>query len=109
MEWIPNQDTVVIVIINSKNSRGLQQSLSLFETPLVAVLQFLWIKVRPEGEITSSVASFCTTFSSLGLDYIFHVAFEGAELRISINKLSFGPDHGSRRLERSTDCTDVHG
>ena len=37
----PDQGTVVIAIINSKTSKGLQQSLSLHEPFLVQALQFL--------------------------------------------------------------------
>ena len=60
------QGTVVIAIVNSKTSGGLQQSLSLYEPDLVSVLCFLWTKVRSEGKMfTDTAASFRSAFAAL--------------------------------------------
>ncbi|CAE7668538.1 unnamed protein product [Symbiodinium sp. CCMP2592] len=62
----PEDGTVIIAIVSSKTSRGLQQSLSLREPGLVAVLQFLFDRARPSGPLYQfSVAAFRREFSSL--------------------------------------------
>ena len=53
----PDQGTVVIAIIKSKTSKGLQQSLSLHEPFLVQVLQFLWNRVSPSDLASPSRVS----------------------------------------------------
>ena len=68
-----NEGTVVIAIANSKTSGGVQQSLSLHEPTLVAVLLYLWGKIQTEGLIfAGSPATFRTEFAALarsvGLD-----------------------------------------
>ncbi|CAE7727291.1 unnamed protein product [Symbiodinium sp. CCMP2592] len=62
----PEDGTIVIAILNSKTSRGLQQSLSLKEPSLVAVLNFLLDRARPRNLLYEhSVASFRHEFSCL--------------------------------------------
>ena len=76
----PHDGAVVIAIINSKTSKGLQQSLSLHEPQLVSVLTFLWSHVDPQGKnFTGSMASFRSSFSSLvrsiGLDPVDYLPY----------------------------------
>ncbi|CAE7834673.1 ttn-1 [Symbiodinium sp. CCMP2592] len=54
MELLALPCQVVIAIVSSKTSRGLQQFLSLHEPELVKVLHFLWDRARPSGLIYSS-------------------------------------------------------
>ena len=62
----PQDGTVVIAILNAKTAKGLQQSLSLQEDGLVAVLQYLLDRARPRDYLyTSSVPTFRHEFACL--------------------------------------------
>ena len=62
----PEDGTVIIAILNSKTSKGLQQSLSLKEPGLVAVLSFLLSRARPRSLLYEhSVPTFRREFASL--------------------------------------------
>ncbi|CAE7227476.1 unnamed protein product [Symbiodinium sp. CCMP2592] len=62
----PQDGTVVIAILNAKTAKGLQQSLSLHEESLVAILQFLMDRARPSDYLYSfSVATFRHEFACL--------------------------------------------
>ncbi|CAE7232215.1 unnamed protein product [Symbiodinium sp. CCMP2592] len=69
----PENGTIIVAILNSKTSRGLQQSLSLHEPALVKVIAFLLSRARPSRLLYEpSVAVFRREFASLvtfvGLD-----------------------------------------
>ena len=62
----PEDGTVIIAILNSKTSKGLQQSLSLKEPGLVAVLSFLLSRARPRTLLYEhSVPTFRREFATL--------------------------------------------
>ncbi|CAE6967009.1 unnamed protein product [Symbiodinium sp. CCMP2592] len=76
----PDQGTVIIAIVNSKTSKGLQQSLSLREPELVQVLVFLWDRASPGGLLYAKTPlvfrrEFAALVRAVGLDPVEYLPY----------------------------------